>query len=640
MFWIQNLPFLSQTPLLMKTYDTLVIGAGHAGCEAALASARLGSKTLVLTISLDKVAHMPCNPAIGGLAKGHLTREIDALGGEMAKAADWTGIQFRILNRSKGHAARGTRCQSDMQLYHSYMLQTLQKQDNLELQEGMVESLIFEGNRVVGINTGKETLHARTVIVTTGTFLNGITHCGRVQKAEGRVGDPPSIQLSQSLADLKMGRLKTGTPARLDRKTINYSALAVQWGEVPIPKFSFWDSKTPLPQRPCYMTYTNPRTHEVILKNLKSSAMYSGAIQGVGPRYCPSIEDKLVNFKDKPRHQIFLEPTGLNLPAVYPNGISTSLPAEVQLEFIRTIEGLEEAEILQAGYAVEYDFVMPNQLLPTLEMKSIKNLFFAGQVNGTSGYEEAAAQGLIAGINAARNVQQLPTFSLKRSDAYIGVLIDDLVTKGTNEPYRMFTSRSEHRLSLREDNADLRLSQKGWEIGLLESWQYEQVEQKRKETTKLISALKQCRITPSVKNEQALSQIEGGAINKVCSAFDLLKRSAMTVSLLAEAGVLPDSEFWSEFSNESQEQSKIEASYEGYISRQNQEFQPLAELEKITLPQTIDYSKIAGLSNEVVQKLKEYQPLNLGQAQRISGITPVALNILKIYLKSLYATRQ
>ena len=616
-------------------YDTIIIGAGHAGCEAALASARLGAKTLVLTISLSKVAHMPCNPAIGGLAKGHLTREIDALGGEMGKAADWTGIQFRILNRSKGHAARGTRCQSDMTLYHSYMLEMLQKQDNLELMEGMVESLIFDGNRVVGVHTEKQELHAQTVIVTTGTFLNGITHCGQIQKAQGRIGDPPSVELSHSFANLKMGRLKTGTPARLDRKTINYSSLTVQWGEVPIPKFSFWDSQTPLPQRPCYITYTNQKTHEVILKNLKYSAMYSGAIQGVGPRYCPSIEDKLVNFADKSRHQIFLEPTGLNLPALYPNGISTSLPAEVQLEFIRTIEGLEQAEILQAGYAVEYDFVMPNQLLPTLELKSIENLFFAGQINGTSGYEEAAAQGLIAGINAAQKVNQLPAFSLKRHEAYIGVLIDDLVTKGTNEPYRMFTSRSEHRLSLREDNADLRLSQKGWELGLLKKWQCEQVEQKRKETTRLISALKQCRITPSVKNEQALSQIEGGHINKVCSAFDLLKRSSITVSDLARTGVLPDTELWGNFSHESQEQSKIEASYEGYISRQKQEFQTLAELEKIALPKNIDYPSIAGLSHEVVQKLQDYQPINLGQAQRISGITPVALNILKIYLKSI-----
>ena len=620
-----------------KQYDVLIIGAGHAGCEAALAAARMGMATLVLTMSKETIAQMSCNPAIGGLAKGHLVKEIDALGGEMGKAADATGIQFRVLNQSKGPATRGSRCQSEMDAYKKHMRRILEHQNNLTIETGTIENLLFNGTQVIGVQTGDGREYgAQTVILTTGTFLNGLIHRGEERIEAGRVGEEPSKGLSAVLAgkQLSMGRLKTGTPARLDSRTIDWSQTEVQWGDNPIRKFSFWDSKILLPQQPCHITYTNEKTHAVIRQNLQRSSMYSGAIQGVGARYCPSIEDKVVQFADKTRHQIFLEPTGLNDLKIYPNGLSTSMPTEVQLEFLRTIPGLQAVEILQPGYAIEYDFVLPNQLQPTLELKDIENLFLAGQINGTSGYEEAAAQGLMAGINAALKVKQQPSFVLKRHEAYIGVLIDDLIIKGTNEPYRMFTSRSEYRLLLREDNADQRLSHYGHQLGLLPEECFAQVEEKQKSIFQLKTALQTTSLTPTALVNEELAAKGEAKLKTGTPLWTLLKRPHMNMEKIKTLRCLENTIPWGNYSAVVQEQAEIQTKYEGYIERQKQDLKSFDALENVKLPQPMKYAGIPGLSREVIQKLEDYRPLNLGQASRISGITPAALSVLQIYVKN------
>ena len=621
-----------------KKYDVMIIGAGHAGCEAALAAARMGMETLILTMSKDTIAQMSCNPAIGGLAKGHLVKEIDALGGEMGKAADATGIQFRILNSSKGPATRGSRCQSEMYAYQKYMRTVLENQPHLTIQAAVIEDLLFNGPQGVGVRSkGGIEYYAQTMILTTGTFLNGLIHRGEERIEAGRVDEAPSKGISPSLAgrSLRMGRLKTGTPARLDRRTIDWNQTEIQWGDNPIRKFSFWESEIRLPQLPCYITYTNEKTHEVISKNLRRSAMYSGAIQGVGPRYCPSIEDKIVKFADKNRHQIFLEPTGLNNLKIYPNGLSTSLPTDVQLKFLKTIPGLQEVEIIQPGYAIEYDFVLPNQLRPTLELKDIDNLFLAGQINGTSGYEEAAAQGMIAGINAALKIKKEAPFILKRSEAYIGVLIDDLISKGTNEPYRMFTSRSEYRLLLREDNADQRLCEKGYLLGLLPKEYYLQAKGKQGKIFQLTAELKKLKVTPTEVINHELEAHNEAKLKTGTPVLNLLKRPKLNIQKVRNFQFLKGKIDWGNYSEIVQEQVEIQTKYEGYIERQKKELKSFDQLEKVLLPEHLHYEGIPGLSREVIQKLQEYRPGNLGQASRISGMTPAAISILHIYLKNI-----
>ena len=621
-----------------KKYDVMVVGGGHAGCEAALAAARMGAETLLLTMSEETIAQMSCNPAIGGLAKGHLVKEIDALGGEMGKSADASGIQFRVLNRSKGPATRGTRCQSEMGLYKKYMRSQLKKQCHLTIQTGTVKELLFQERQVKGVVSGEGVeYYSQTLILTTGTFLNGLIHRGEERIPAGRIGETPSTGITPSLAGkkLRMGRLKTGTPARLDRRTIDWQQTEIQWGDHPMSKFSFWDSEILLPQLPCHITYTNEKTHQVIRNNLERSAMYSGAIQGVGPRYCPSIEDKVVKFADKLRHQIFLEPMGLRELKIYPNGLSTSMPAEVQEAFLKTIPGLEEVEIIQPGYAIEYDFILPHQLYPSLELKDISNLFLAGQINGTSGYEEAAAQGIMAGINAVLKVRKAAPFVLKRNDAYIGVLIDDLISKGTNEPYRMFTSRSEYRLLLREDNADQRLSEKGFRLGLLAKECFLQVEAKKKKIFQLSATLQACRITPTEVVNGELVACNEAKLKKETNALTLLKRPRLTIEKLRHFRFLEESIPWRQYPGAVWKQVEIQTKYEGYILRQQQELKSFDQLESILLPETLHYEGIPGLSLEVIQKLQDYRPINLGQASRISGMTPAAISVLHIYLKNM-----
>ncbi len=615
----------------IDTYDVIVVGAGHAGCEAALAAARLGHQTLVVTVNVDHIGEMSCNPAVGGLAKGHLVREIDALGGEMAKNIDATGIQFRRLNTKKGPAVQSSRAQADKEQYRLRMKKVLERQENLHVKQAMVDALLVEDSRVQGVITSiEERFFGKAVILTTGTFLKGLIHIGLRNFPAGRMGDPASNKLSDHLRALgfRVGRLKTGTTPRLDGRTIDFSRLTPQHGDEPPVPFSFETKAITQEQVPCHITYTNEKTHEVIKTGLDRSPLFTGVIQGVGARYCPSIEDKVVRFPDKLRHQIFLEPMGLGTTEVYPNGISTSLPVDMQFKMLRSIEGLEKVEIVRPGYAIEYDYVDPVQIKPSLECKVISGLFLAGQINGTSGYEEAAGQGIMAGINAVRHVRGDPPIILGRDQAYIGVMIDDLVTKGTQEPYRMFTSRAEYRLLLREDNADLRLRELGHQIGLVSSEAYEQFEQKRNSVDGLLTLLSDVRLNPKPQVKQTLEDLGIGTINQPLTLKDLLKRPETDLKDIAQL----ENRILS-FDSQAAEQATILVKYDGYIRRQSEQVERVKYLEGTRIPEDLDYFIIPGLSNEVKEKLSKIRPVSLGQASRVSGITPAAVTIIQIYLK-------
>ena len=614
----------------MKSYGVIIIGGGHAGCEAALASARMGVCTALISLDLEKIALMPCNPAIGGIGKGHIVREIDALGGQMARCIDKTGIQFRVLNSSKGPAVQGYRAQADKHLYKKEMRRVLESQDYLSLICDEVDELLFDNDSVKGLRTrsGLE-LNSRSIVITTGTFLNGRIHLGMKNSPAGRVGEKPSIKLSQSFLEqgFELGRLKTGTPPRLLGKSIDFSQCEIQQGDGDPKPFSFSTTKITQPQVPCYITYTNTRTAEVINKNMHLSPLYSGVIEGVGPRYCPSIEDKVVKFPDRVSHHVFLEPEGLNTDWIYPNGISTSLAEEVQWELVRTIPGLENADIVAPGYAIEYDFVPPTQLLPTLETKKVKGLFHAGQINGTSGYEEAAGQGLVAGINAALNFLDRPPFTLSRMESYIGVMIDDLVTKGTQEPYRMFTSRAENRLLLRQDNADTRLMGKGHKFGLVSNEDYNFCLLKKETVEKEIKRLNTTKVVPNQQGKELVSKLGVKTLKTPTTLAGLLKRPEITYSQIIET-----------FNGASVskligEQVEIQVKYEGFIQRQKQVVAKQKKLESYRIPTDFNYEGIPGLSCEVVQKLENIRPTTLGQASRISGITPAAVSIIMLMLK-------
>ncbi len=621
-------------------FDIIVVGGGHAGTEAALAAARMGCQTLLLTHNIETIGQMSCNPSIGGIGKSHLVKEIDALGGAMGMAADEAGIQFRILNSSKGPAVRATRAQADRVLYKQAIRNRIENQPNLRVMQQAVDDLIIEQDRVIGVVTQLQIkIHARAVILTVGTFLAGLAHIGKTHFKAGRAGDPPSMTLAQRLREMEFpaGRLKTGTPPRIDGRTMDYAKLLEQPGDQPTPWFSMIGTDIPHPRQiSCWITHTNDRTHDVIRAGLVDSPLFSGKIEGIGPRYCPSIEDKVVRFSARESHQIFLEPEGLGTHEIYPNGISTSLSFEVQVKLIHSIAGLENAHITRPGYAIEYDYFDPRNLKRSLETKTIESLFFAGQINGTTGYEEAAAQGLLAGVNAALKIQARAAWLPQRNEAYLGVLVDDLVTSGVTEPYRMFTSRAEYRLQLREDNADLRLTETGRKLGLIDDQRWAAFSAKQEAIEKEQQRLNSTRVLPGTLPEQDAIRVLGKSIEREYTLTELLKRPDVTYhSLMTLPGAGK-----SVVNAQVAEQVEIQAKYHGYIQRQQEEVSRQSQYENTLLPKDIDYCAVKGLSNEVQQKLNQHKPETVGQASRISGVTPAAISLLLVHLKRGFAVNE